>query len=123
MNPNFGGFSSVLFSERDPRPTASLFDATKIRDAESFVYGDVPGTYPDIRQPSSWNNDLSLMKRFPFFSKDNERYLQFRVEANNVFNQRGFGDFNTQVGNGDFGLITGARYTERRIQMSARIVF
>lgn len=123
LNPNFGGFSSVLFSERDPRPTTSLFDATRIRDAESFVYGDVPGVYADIRQPSSWNNDLSLMKRFPFFSKDNERYLQFRVEANNVFNQRGFGDFNTQVGSGDFGLITGARYTERRIQMSARIVF
>lgn len=123
LNSSYGGRESIFFSELDQRPATTIFDRSKIRDAESFVYGDVPGTYPDIRQPSSWDHDLSLMKRFPFFSRDGERYLQFRVEADNVFNMRGFGDYNTQVGSGDFGYITGARYTERRIQVSARFVF
>lgn len=51
------------------------------------------------------------MKKF-FFTGEGKRYLQFRMEGSNIFKISGFGRYNTGAGN-----------TERRIQMSARIVF
>jgi hypothetical protein len=121
LNPNFNSKDQVFAGPNDPRPAMSIFDTSKISNAQSFVYGNVPATYPDIRQPSSWDHQLALMKSFPIFGES--RYLQFRMEATNVFNMRGFGNFNTQVGSDDFGRIRGGRYQERRIQMSARFVW
>jgi hypothetical protein len=45
------------------------------------------------------------------------------MEATNFFNIRGYGAYNTTIGNRYFGMITAAGNTERSIQMSARIVF
>ena len=98
----------------------------------TFDYGDV-NIIEDIRQPSRFTHDLSLMKRFPVFGDDGGRYLQLRMEAQNVFNLRGFGNYNTDPRSATFGLITGPaasvdfgqglRFDERRIQVSARFVF
>jgi hypothetical protein len=62
------------------------------------------------------------MKRFTI-AQEGRTFLQFRVEAQNVFNIRGLGSYNTQIGNPNFGLITLAGNTERRMQLSARVVF
>jgi hypothetical protein len=45
-----------------------------------------------------------------------------RTEGRNKFNIRGFGSYNTVIGNRDFGLITAADNTERQVQLSGRIV-
>lgn len=66
---------------------------------------------------------MSLMKAFPF-TAEGKRYLQLRLEGSNIFNFRGWGNFNTTIGTNDFGLITGAGpYGPRTIQVSGRIVF
>lgn len=57
-------------------------------------------------------------------SRDQEgRFLQLRMEAVNALNQRAFGPYNTTMGTPYFGLITTAGNVERRMQVSARIVF
>jgi len=65
---------------------------------------------------------MSLMKSFKLNS-DGRRYLQFRMEGNNILNMRGYGPYNTQIGTLDFGLITSPGLPARTIQMSARILF
>ena len=70
----------------------------------------------------NFNSDMSLMKSF-YFLPEHRSYLQFRMEASNIFNIRGFGPYNTTIGSKYFGMITAAGNTERSIQMSARIVF
>jgi hypothetical protein len=50
-------------------------------------------------------------------------YLQFRVEAQNMFNIRGLGTYNTSVGSPDFGLITSSAQNPRNMQISARLFF
>jgi Carboxypeptidase regulatory-like domain/TonB-dependent Receptor Plug Domain len=136
---NFGGNESVFFGGDDVNtakvaPNARRLDISKLKNVsavagqtryyESFTYGDVPAVLDGIRHPSSFGHDLSLAKKFPLFSADGSRFLQFRMEAFNLFNMRGFGDYNTDPrDNLRFGLITGPRYTERRVQVSARIVF
>ena len=61
------------------------------------------------------------MKRFLLPGEGH--FLQIRGEASNAFNIRGFGSYGTTVGSDDFGIIQGAGNTERRMQISARLVF
>jgi hypothetical protein len=86
-----------------------------------MTYGNLPPILDDIRHPSFTQTDLSLMKKFRLWSEAS--FLQLRVEAENTFNQRGFGRYNTTIGTPDFGLITEAGNVERRMQVSARLVF
>ena len=68
--------------------------------------------------------NLSLMKRFPILSSDATRYVQFRMEAQNLLNMHGYGDINVDPRQPTFfGFITGARYDPRHIQMSLKLVF
>jgi len=69
-----------------------------------------------------YNYDMSLMKSF-YFTDSTQRYVQVRMEGTNFFNVRGFGLYNTTIGTPFFGLITSAGNQERRIQLSARIIF
>ena len=138
ISPNFSGQSSAFLSGDDysrlvaSGGTPERRFATGLLLEPTFDYGDV-NIIEDIRQPSRFTHDLSLMKRFPVFGDDGGRYLQLRMEAQNVFNLRGFGNYNTDPRSATFGLITGPaasvdfgqglRFDERRIQVSARFVF
>jgi Carboxypeptidase regulatory-like domain len=141
----FGGKSSVFVSSGDAGtfrgtvPSSNrAFDITKLKNVsavagqvryyESFTYGTLPSVLDDLRNPSRFSHDLTLGKKFPLFSADGSRFLQFRLEAQNLLNMRGFGNYNNDPRTPDFGLIViGSQgdlyYRERRIQMSARIVF
>jgi hypothetical protein len=141
----FKGKSSVFVSSGDvarfrggvPSPNRAL-DITKLKNVsavpgqvryyESFTYGTLPSVLDGLRHPSRFSNDLSLGKKFPLFSKDGARFLQFRLEAQNLLNMRGFGNYITNPRGPDFGLMVISSQAnlynrERRIQMSARIVF
>jgi len=123
LNPAFTDNSQVLYSSRDTRPANLVRAFTNVGDAQLFTYGTLPPIFPKIRQPSRTQYDMSLMKAFPF-NADARRYLQFRMEGSNIFNIRGYGNYNTKIGTNDFGLITNAGpYGPRTIQVSARIVF
>ena len=80
------------------------------------------GIFHNLRQPSSYSYDMSLMKAFPLAS-EGKRYLQFRMEGRNILNIRGYGPYNTTIETKYFGLITSAGQSPRAIQVSARIVF
>ena len=122
-HPSFSDNNQVLRSSNDPRPEGMTrrFDPSKVLDAKTFTYGTLPPILDNIRHPSFTQTDVSLMKKFRLWSEAS--FLQIRLEAENAFNQRGFGQYNTTIGTPDFGLITTAGNVERRMQVSARIVF
>ncbi len=123
-NAAFSSNTQVLYGPLQGVTSASVgrFDKTKVSDAQVFTYGNLPSVYGGIRNPANTQTDASLMKRFAI-SKEGRVFLQFRAEAQNVFNIRGFGTYNTKIGDPGFGLITSAGNTERHMQLSARIVF
>lgn len=121
-NPRFSQKSGVFYSTRDLVPTDPTRRFFNAADARQFTYGTLPPIFANTRHPMNMNYDLSLMKSF-YFTTENRSYLQFRMEAGNFFNIRGFGGYNTTIGNRYFGMITGAGNAARTIQMSARIVF
>jgi outer membrane receptor protein involved in Fe transport len=133
-NPGFSDKQDVFISDRDlggwksQNPNGTL--AGRFKSPKGFLLNpaDRPFTYGDaylienIRHPSSFYHDLSLMKSFPIFGES--RYLQIRLEARNLFNMRGFGDYNTNPADPNtFGLITRSRYDPRIMQISGRFVF
>ena len=63
------------------------------------------------------------MKKFPITESV---YLQFRAEAENVFNMRGWPNYITDPRSVDYGLMigdNGLNHTPRRMQLSLRLVF
>ena len=84
--------------------------------------GNVPNVYPWMREPHSNSYDASLMKNFSI-AREGKVYLQLRVEAQNLLNIRGLGNYDTTVGDASFGLITSSAQDPRQMQISARLFF
>jgi hypothetical protein len=107
-------------------PSVSRFNSGAVTDAQPFVYGNLNPIEPGIREPGTFNTDLSLMKDFPF-STEGKRFLQLRVEASNAWNQRGFPTYSATVGSPGFGLLVADPNNPWRqpriVQLSGRIVF
>jgi outer membrane receptor protein involved in Fe transport len=118
------GFSKPEQVLRGPRDTIvqgeGRFDSSKFGLPELLTYGSMPPIYPWIRNPGRMNYDLSLMKNV-YLSENT--FLQMRLEAENAFNIRGLGNYNTTFGDRNFGYITSAGNSPRRMQLSARIIF
>ena len=88
-----------------------------------FFSGNLSPVCGCLRNPGYFSSDLSLMKKFPFTS-EGERFFQLRLEASNMFNHPWLGDYGTNLKQDQsFGRITGVRNTERRLQVSMKIVF
>ncbi len=121
---NYQSDSQVLHSPVDPVTAASIrrLDPARVVGAQVFVSGNLPPNDDAYRNPSRHQWDLSLMKNFAL-GEARGRYVQVRAEAQNAFNIRGFGNYQSQIGNANYGLITSAGNTARQIQLSARINF
>ena len=102
--------------------TVRLFNESLFTAPQPPTPGNVPNIYPYIREPHSNSYDASLMKNFSI-AREGKIYLQLRVEAQNVLNIRGLGNYNTGIGGADFGLITNSAQDPRQMQVSARLFF
>jgi hypothetical protein len=112
---------SLLRSPGDAYTTCGGgFNCTAFGLPQMLTHGNMGFVYPWIRNPGYFNYDASLMKRFEITEHS---YLQLRVEAQNAFNIRGLGAYNTTFGDAYFGYITSAGNTPRIMQVSGRIVF
>jgi hypothetical protein len=115
------GSASLLRSPADSYTSCGGgFNCAQFGLPQLLTYGNMGFVYPWIRNPGYFNYDASLMKRFNFTERS---YLQLRVEAQNVFNIRGLGPYDTTFGDAHFGYITSAGNTPRIMQVSGRIVF
>jgi hypothetical protein len=83
--------------------------------------GDVPSAFSDLRFPGFAQWDFSVLKNFPIHGES--RYLQFRMEAENLLNTMNPGNPGQALTNRDFGMITGQRGNARRIMMALKLYF
>jgi hypothetical protein len=73
-----------------------------------------------LRAPAFWNVDLGVQKNVPL---GNDRELQIRVEAFNVFNHINMGNPDTNLASVNVGRITGMSGRPRQIQFGMRVAF
>ncbi len=114
--------------------TTPYFNVTPIGTAGSAFGRPARGTFGNLERnaltgPGFWNVDASLFKRF---SLGGDKNLEFRVEAQNVFNHVNLGQPNSEVGvpgnnNTSAGFITGTAFNNtaplRNLQFALRFGF
>jgi len=121
--PNSTGISAKL----DNRTAARWFDTTQFVNPPNFTLGNVGRVLPDVRNPGTFNMDLSLIK--DTFLTERVR-LQFRAEAFNWLNTVNLGLVNASFNpgadgrniNGAMGTITSSR-DARILQFGLKIIF
>jgi hypothetical protein len=85
------------------------------------------GSYGNLRPDpytaqKYWNVDFSIFRQFPLWAEN--RRLEFRAEAFNLFNTVIFAPPNADVSNlSNFGVVTRAANTARVMQLGLRFVF
>lgn len=120
--PNRIGSGVLPKSERTIR---RWFDASAFAAPGQFKFGNAGRNI--LYGPGTKQVDLSLFKSFPL-GKDNRR-LQFRAEAFNVFNTPQFNNPDSRIGFGEVGRITSAgnppifQRTSRQIQLALKLYF
>jgi carboxypeptidase family protein/TonB-dependent receptor-like protein len=106
-NPNNGPKNTSQWFNTSVFSTAKGAQGTEQRNA--------------VRGPGYKSLDLSLFKNFGIRA-GNE--VQLRLEAFNIFNWKNYGQPNSNLGDPNFGKITGTLLnTERQVQLAARYVF
>ena len=102
---------------RSERTLDRFFNTDAFVRNAPFTYGNAGRTL--LQTPGLVNFDFATFKRFVLTEKLD---LQFRFEAFNLFNTPAFGAPNTQVGNINYGRITGAD-RPRNLQFGMKLVF
>jgi hypothetical protein len=86
----------------------------------SFQLGNMPRSWDKIRGPINFDDNASLIKRFPIHGQFG---MEFRVEAFNVFNMVEFGLPNAQFNSSTLGQITTQANLPRNIQLALKVHF
>jgi hypothetical protein len=99
----------------------AYIDRNAFVSAAPFTYGNTPRTLAhDLRNPSSFNQDLSVQRDIPV---GGDTKLRLGVEVFNLFNTVVFGGINTNVTNANFGRVSSQTNSPRVIQLKARVEF
>jgi hypothetical protein len=99
----------------------AYIDRNAFVSAAPFTYGNTPRTLAhDLRNPSSFNQDLSVQRDIPV---GGDTKLRLGVEVFNLFNTVVFGGINTNVTNANFGRVSSQTSSPRVIQLKARVEF
>ena len=68
-----------------------------------------------------WNVDFSVFRQFPLWSEN--RRLEFRAEAFNLFNTVIFAAPNSDINGGGFGLVTTTANSPRVMQFGLKVIY
>ena len=98
----------------------SYIDRNAFQSPAAFTYGNTPRTLAfDLRNPSYFNQDLSIRRDFPVAKVK----LGLGVDVFNVFNTVVFGGIQTNITNANFGRVGSQTNTPRVGQIKLRLVF
>ena len=87
---------------------------------QAFTFGNTPRTLAfDLRNPSSFNQDISVRRDFPI----SRVKLGLGVDVFNVFNTIVFGGIQTNITNANFGRVSSQTNTPRVAQIKIRLEF
>ena len=124
FNPNFSGPVRINgdYGDGDVLGTnpPTYIDVNAFRSPQSFTFGNTPRTLAhDLRNPSSFNQDLSVRRDFPI--------AQFRLgvgfDVFNLFNTVVFGGIQNNITNANFGRVSTQTNTPRVGQVKIRFEF
>lgn len=118
--PNWTGQNARVSGPAQNRLT-QWFDRSQFSQPAAFTFGNAARSLGNIRSHGIANWDFAIFKNTPLIA---ERVsLQFRTEIFNLFNRVQFGYPNRQLGNAQFGVISGQLNNPRQLQFALRAIF
>jgi hypothetical protein len=104
----------------------NIFVPSAFSRTADYSLSNAPFIYPNVRAPGDIDTDATVLKKF-YLSDDQDRYLEFRAEATNIFNHPTYGLPNQAAvdNNPDdptFGGING-KTGSRIMQLGLRLFF
>ncbi|HEX4486280.1 MAG TPA: hypothetical protein VH088_08455, partial [Terriglobales bacterium] len=90
---------------------------------EPDTLGNAPRAIGSVRSPTSFTCDMALGKLFSLASVREGMNLEFKLEAQNVFNHPVFGTPNTSVDDPEFGTVSYTSNSPRQVQLGLRVSF
>jgi len=123
-NPTFSGPVRINgdYGDGDVLGTTppAYIDRNAFQSPAPFTYGNTPRTLAfDLRNPSYFNQDLSVRRDFPIARIK----LGLGIDVFNVFNTVVFGGIQTNITNANFGRVSSQANTPRVGQIKVRLVF
>ena len=124
FNPSFSGPVRINGDYGDgdvlgPNPPTYI-DRAAFQSPAPFTFGDTPRTLAhDLRNPSSFNQDLSVRRDFPV----GRVRLGLGFDVFNLFNNVVFGGIQTNITNANFGRVSSQANTPRVGQVKVRLEF
>ncbi len=118
QRPNMSSFNAKLGS-----PTRSRwFNTSLFSNPAAYTLGNAPRTLGNVRTPRLVSADLSAIKN-NYFGSDQRYNLQLRLEGFNAFNHVQLAAPDTNINDGNFGVITGQANSQRQVQLAAKFIF
>jgi hypothetical protein len=128
------GRPNLIGDASGPQTRTQWFNATPIGATGSAFSRPAVGTFGDLprnafRGPGYWRTDASLFKRFRFLE---DKQIEFRAEAVNIFNHVNLGNPDSEIGvpgnnNANAGRITSTAYfgadPQRNFQFALKVIF
>jgi Carboxypeptidase regulatory-like domain len=98
----------------------AYIDRTAFQSPAAFTYGNTPRTLAfDLRNPSYFNQDLSVRRDFHV----SKLKLGFGLDVFNLFNNVVFGGIQSNITNANFGRVSSQTNTPRVGQVKVRVEF
>jgi hypothetical protein len=124
FNPSFAGAVRINGNYGDggvlSTTPPSYVDRAAFQSPAPFTFGNTPRTLAfDLRNPSSFNQDLSVRRDF----RISRVKLGLGVDVFNVFNTVVFGGIQTNITSANFGMVTSQANTPRVGQIKVRLEF
>jgi hypothetical protein len=100
---------------------SGILNATSFTRTPDYSFSNAPVMFPNLRNPGDFSTDASVLKNY-YFSENQTRYLEFRVEAEDIFNHPVYGLVNADPDSPTFGGIQG-KTGQRVMQIGMRFFF
>jgi hypothetical protein len=99
-----------------------VFNRSVFVRTPDYSFGNIPIAFPNLRNPGGFSTDATMFKNF-YFSESRQRYVNFRLEALNIFNHPNFGPVDNNPDSPTFGGIRGKTGDARVMQVGIRLFF
>jgi len=98
-----------------------VLNASAFTRTNNYSLSNAPVMFADLRNPGDFYTDASILKKF-YFSDNQARYFELRIEAQNIFNHPNFGGIIADPDSPTFGGING-KTGQRVMQVGGRFFF
>jgi hypothetical protein len=100
---------------------AGILNPNAFTRTPDYSFSNAPVMFPNLRNPGDFSTDASILKKY-YFSENQDRYIELRIEAEDIFNHPVFGEIIADPDSPTFGGING-KTGQRIMQAGLRFFF